>query len=94
MSRTFGKKKEPPCEQCFPGIHERNNNAWEVYQTSSFGGMGLTVIDVLSVCDVFGIKEKDEILLKIRLLVGYLSEIEEEKDGTSDTIFGNESKYR
>ena len=79
MSRTFGKKKTPPCEQCFPGVDEKNTTAWEVYQVASLSGQGPTASDVLLVCDTFGVKEKDEILLKIRLLVSYLAEKEGER---------------
>lgn len=79
MNKTYGKERTPPCEQCWPGIDERNVNAWDVYQMANLGSMGMTPMDVLSVCDVFEIKEKDEVLFKIRLLVGYLSELEGEK---------------
>ena len=44
--------------------------------------MGLSVTDVLSVCDLFEITEKDEVLYKVRLLLSYLSELEgKEEDG-------------
>jgi hypothetical protein len=82
MEKTFGKKREPPCEQCWPGIHDHNVYAWEVYQAASLSSMGLSVTDVLSVCDLFEITEKDEVLYKVRLLLSYLSELEgKEEDG-------------
>jgi hypothetical protein len=57
--------------------------------------MGISATDILSVCDTFGIEEKDEVLLKIRLLVGYLSELEErEKDANREFSFRNEGQHR
>jgi len=34
----------------------------------------------MSACDAFGIMDRDEVIYKIRLLIGYLSELEEEKE--------------
>jgi hypothetical protein len=65
------KEKGPRCDQCFPGVHMGNVNAWEVFQRYS-SPFGADSGAILSLCDAFGIEDKIGTLEKVLDLIGMI----------------------
>ena len=68
INELKGQNKEPPCEQCFPGIHDNNNEAWSIFVLASLDAMGMTVQGILSLCEELNVSDPEEILWKIKKL--------------------------
>ena len=88
MNKTRPEKKEPPCERCWPGIDDKNIEAWEVYKMSA---ADTSPSNIQSICNIMGVNDPQECLLKINHITNKISEKEKElekTEGTKDN-FGN-----
>jgi hypothetical protein len=59
------------CKQCFPGVLSGNEDAFYVYQIASKGSpWGISVRDVLDLCDLYEVVDKASTLEKVLDLSG------------------------
>lgn len=56
---------DPDCEACFPGVHENNIEAWDVYQLAAFDSMGISPEGVIAVGKEMGVSDLFEVLYKV-----------------------------
>jgi hypothetical protein len=75
---------EPPCEQCWPGVLERNEEAWEVYQLAVVDSMGISPSGVLAICQTLNVADPAECLMKITNLVTTIRGLKEEIRGPKE----------
>ncbi len=66
IKHDAGKKTD--CEQgikCFPGIEEKNVEAWEIFQMVLIDENGVTPSGIKAVCDILAPADPAEVFLKI-----------------------------
>ncbi len=69
------RKEGTPCERCWPGIDDKNIEAWEVYKMSA---ADTSPSNIQSICSMMEANDPQECLLKINHIISKITEKEKE----------------
>jgi hypothetical protein len=67
------RDKKPQCEQCHPGVSPENLEAWNIFQRYS-NPWGMDSVDVLTLCEKYGVEDPLECSEKVVYLIEEISE--------------------
>lgn len=74
-------KKIPNCKQCFPGILEENEDAWQIYGLASKDPWGISPSTVLQLMELFEIDDRHSCLNKVLYIAQELGRLRDESRG-------------